>query len=52
MNSLTDAESQAQSDGKINFQSFLDCDEMVNFRKNILEENEPRAIVNFKEILK
>lgn len=50
--SFKDAKFQAQSDGEIYFQSFVGRDEMPNFEKKILEEDERWAIVNFTRTLK
>ncbi len=52
MNPLKDAKFQAQTDGEIYYQSFVGRDEMPNFEKKILEEDERWAIVNFVRTLK
>ncbi len=52
INSLKDSKFQAQSDGEIYFQSFVGRDEMPNFEKKILEEEERWAIINFTRSLK
>ena len=52
INSLKDAKFQAQTDGEIYFQSFVGRDEMPNFEKKILEEDERWAVVNFMRTLK
>ncbi|MEI6677672.1 MAG: cytochrome c [Mariniphaga sp.] len=52
MNSFKDAKFQAQTDGEIYFQSFIGRDEMPNFEKKILDEEERWAIVNFTRSLK
>lgn len=50
--SFKDAKFQAQSDGEIYYESFVGRDEMPNFEKKILEEDERWAIVNFTRTLK
>lgn len=52
INSLKDAKFQAQTDGEIYYQSFVGRDEMPNFEKKILEEDDRWAIVNFTRTLK
>ena len=52
INSLKEAKFQAQSDGEIYFQSFVGRDEMPNFEKKILDDEERWAIVNFTRTLK
>jgi mono/diheme cytochrome c family protein len=43
---------QAQSDGVIYYQSFVGRDEMPNFEKKVLEEEDRWALVNFIRTLK
>lgn len=50
--SFKDAKFQAQSDGEIYYESFVGRDEMPNFEKKVLEEDERWAIVNFTRTLK
>lgn len=50
--SFKDAKYQAQSDGEIYYESFVGRDEMPNFEKKILEEDDRWAIVNFTRTLK
>lgn len=52
INSFKDAKFQAFSDGEIYYQSFVGRDEMPNFEKKILEEDERWAVVNFIRTLK
>ena len=52
INSLKDAKFQAQTDGEIYYQSFVGRDEMPNFEKKIVEEDERWAIVNFMRTFK
>lgn len=52
INSFKDAKFQAQSDGVIYFQSFVGRDEMPNFEKKILEEEDRWAIVHYIRTLK
>ena len=52
INSLKDSKFQAQTDGEIYFKSFVGRDEMPNFEKKILDEDERWAIVNFTRTLK
>ncbi len=52
LNPFKDAKIQAQTDGEIYYQSFVGRDEMPNFEKKILEEDERWAIVNFVRTLK
>ncbi|HEY3390584.1 MAG TPA: cytochrome c [Prolixibacteraceae bacterium] len=52
INSFKDGKFQAQTDGEIYYQSFVGRDEMPNFEKKILEEDERWAIVNFVRTLK
>ena len=52
INSLKTAEFQGQSDGVIYFQSFIGRDEMPNFEKKILDEEDRWAIVNYIRTLK
>jgi len=52
VNSFKDAKFQSQTDGEIYFESFVGRDEMPNFEKKILEEDERWAIVNFVRTLK
>jgi mono/diheme cytochrome c family protein len=52
INSFKDAKFQAQSDGEIYYQSFVGRDEMPNFEKKVVEEDERWAIVNFTRTLK
>ena len=50
--SFADAEFQKQSDGVIYYQSFIGRDEMPNFEKKIIEEEDRWAIVNYLRTLK
>ncbi len=50
--SLKNAKFHAQSDGVIYYQSFVGRDEMPNFEKKILEEEDRWAIVNYMRTLK
>jgi mono/diheme cytochrome c family protein len=52
INSFKDPKFQAQSDGVIYYQSFVGRDEMPNFEKKILEEEDRWAIVNYMRTLK
>jgi len=52
INSLKDSKFQAQTDGEIYYKSFVGRDEMPNFEKKILDEDERWAIVSFTRTLK
>jgi mono/diheme cytochrome c family protein len=52
MTKFNDAKFQAQSDGVIYYQSIVGKDEMPNFEKKILEEEDRWALVNFIRTLK
>jgi mono/diheme cytochrome c family protein len=52
MNSFKDAKFHAQGDGVIYYQSFVGRDEMPNFEKKILDDEDRWAIVNYMRTLK
>jgi mono/diheme cytochrome c family protein len=52
INSLKDPKFQAQNDGIIYYQSFVGRDEMPNFEKKILDEEDRWAIVHYMRTLK
>ena len=52
INSFKDAKFQAQSDGEIYYESVVGRDEMPNFEKKVLEEDERWAIVDYTRTLK
>ena len=52
INSLKTAEFQGQSDGVIYYQSYVGRDEMPNFEKKILDEEDRWALVNYMRTLK
>ena len=52
INSFKGPKFQVQSDGEIYYNSFVGRDEMPNFEKKILDEDERWAIVNFTRTLK
>lgn len=52
MHSFKDAKFQAQSDGVIYYQSFVGRDEMPNFEKKILDDEDRWAIVHYMRTLK
>lgn len=52
MRSFASAEFQAQSDGSIYYQSFIGRDEMPNFEKKILDDEDRWALVNFLRTIK
>ena len=49
---FNDAKFQAQTDGEVYYQSIIGRDEMPNFEKKILDEEDRWAIVNFLRTLK
>lgn len=52
MLSFADDKFQAQSDGVIYYQSFIGRDEMPNFEKKILDDEDRWALVNYLRTLK
>lgn len=52
MRSFASAEFQAQSDGVIYYQSFIGRDEMPNFEKKIIDDEDRWALVNFLRTIK
>ncbi len=52
VNSFKDSKFQAQNDGDLYFESFVGRDEMPNFEKKILDDEERWAIVSFIRTLK
>ena len=52
VNNFKDAKFQGQTDGEIYFESFVGRDEMPNFEKKILDDEERWAIVSFVRTLK
>ena len=52
MPSFADKKFQAQTDGEIYYQSIVGRDEMPNFEKKILDEDDRWALINFLRTLK